>query len=115
MDVKHKKSNLPRVILCVFFPKSGIPKWILKKWPSHEKKMEQSETPDDQTCADDMFAIHNATLEQRPLVGNIVIVYFSIQGIILPSCVGILINHYKDPSSTTSIMESKGVFFSWLN
>ena len=77
--------------------------------------MEQSETPDDQTCADDMFAIHNATLEQRPLVGNIVIVYFSIQGIILPSCVGILINHYKDPSSTTSIMESKGVFFSWLN
>ena len=70
MDVKHKKSNLPRVF-CVFFPKSGIPKWILKKWPSHEKKMEQSETPDDQTFADDMFAIHNATLEQRSFVGFI--------------------------------------------
>ena len=32
-------------------------------------------------------------------------------GIILPSYMGIIISHYKDPYSTTSIMESKRVFF----
>ena len=30
---------------------------------------------------------------------------------ILPGCVGILINHYKDPYETISIMESKTFFF----
>ena len=31
---------------------------------------------------------------------------------ILPSYMGIIMDHYKDPYSTTSIMESKRVFFS---
>ncbi len=34
-----------------------------------------------------------------------------IEGIILSSYMGILINYYKDPYKTTSIMESKRVFF----
>ena len=33
------------------------------------------------------------------------------RGIILPNYMGILINHYKDPYSPSSIMESKRVFF----
>ena len=33
---------------------------------------------------------------------------------ILPSCVGITEDHYKDPCQKTSIMESIGVLFSWL-
>ena len=33
---------------------------------------------------------------------------------ILHSYMGITINHYKDPYSTTSIMESKKICFSWL-
>ena len=34
-----------------------------------------------------------------------------LQGIILPNCIGIIINHYKDPYWPTSIMESRSVFF----
>ncbi len=34
-----------------------------------------------------------------------------IYGVILPSYVGIIPNHCKDPFYTTSIMESKMVFF----
>ena len=30
---------------------------------------------------------------------------------ILPSCVGITVDHYKDPYQTTSIMESRSSFF----
>ena len=33
---------------------------------------------------------------------------------ILPSYIGIVINHYKDPYKPTSIMESRS-FFSWLH
>ncbi len=32
-------------------------------------------------------------------------------GITLPNCMGIIINHDKDPSNTISIMESKRAFF----
>ena len=38
------------------------------------------------------------------------IVFGDLLGIILPSYVGIIINHYKDPSWTTSMMGSKWVF-----
>ena len=39
-----------------------------------------------------------------------------VLGIALPSYItGIIITHCKDPYQPTSIMESKAVFFSWLN
>ena len=34
-----------------------------------------------------------------------------IKGVILPSYIGIIINHYKDPYKPTSIMESSKRFF----
>ena len=39
------------------------------------------------------------------------LVVLGIRGIILHSCMGIVVNHDKDPSYTTSTMESKRVFF----
>ena len=34
-----------------------------------------------------------------------------MKGIILPSCIGIIINHYKDPYLPSNIVESKRVIF----
>ena len=36
---------------------------------------------------------------------------FGIGDIVLPSYIAVIINLYKDPYATTSIMESKAVFF----
>ena len=39
-----------------------------------------------------------------------ILVGWVIQGIILPSYIGIIINHFKDPYKPTSIMESNKFF-----